>query len=166
MAEPRGSFSLPFTRIEPSRNPKEAVLAVGSHVIVRTPAAGADRITLTAEDGTALAAVKAGAEVEITAWRPRRSGPALYHVRTRMGGKEGWTTAPSLERLPPTPSPARPAAPRPARLASGRRRKPPSARAPARALAEKEITWLAPALLRVPTAPRRFPFWRESAAAR
>jgi hypothetical protein len=57
--------------------------------------------------------VKPGAEVEITAWRPRRSGPALYRVRTRTGGKEGWTTASSLERLPPPPTPARPAAPAP-----------------------------------------------------
>src|SRR4029077_7722610 len=114
MAAPRGSFSPPFTRIEPSRVPKEAVLPVGSHVIVRPPAAGGDRITLTAEDGTtALAAVKAGAEVEISAWRPRRSGPALYRVRTRTSGKEGWTTASSLERLPPPPSPARAAAPPP-----------------------------------------------------
>ena len=114
MAAPRGSFSPPFTRIEPSRVPKEAVLPVGSHVIVRPPAAGGDSITLTAEDGiTVLAAVKPGAEVEITAWRPRRSGPALYRVRTRTGGKEGWTTASSLERLPPPPSPARPAAPAP-----------------------------------------------------
>jgi hypothetical protein len=108
MAAPRGSFSPPFTRIEPSRVPKEAVLPIGSHVILRPPTGGADRVTLTAEDGTtALGAVKVGAEVEITAWRPRRSGPALYRVRARIGGKEGWTAASSLERLPPAPSPTR-----------------------------------------------------------
>jgi hypothetical protein len=109
MAAPRGSFSPPFTRIEPSRGPKEAVLPVGSHVIARPSGVGADRVTLTAEDGsTVLATVKAGVEVEITAWRPRRSGPALYRVRARNGGKEGWTTSASLERLPPPPPPTPP----------------------------------------------------------
>jgi len=70
-------------------------------------------VTLTAEDGTtALATVKAGIQVEITAWRPRRSGPALYRVRTKSGGKEGWAPASSLERLPPSPSsPSRSLAP-------------------------------------------------------
>src|SRR5262245_20187541 len=113
MAAPRGSFSPPFTRIEPSRGTKEAVLPVGWHAVLRPPAAGVDRVTLTAEDGTtALATVKAGVEVEITAWRPRRAGPALYRVRTRTGGKEGWAVASSLERLPPSPSsPARTLAP-------------------------------------------------------
>ena len=107
MAASRGSFSPPFKRIEPSRGPKEAVLPVGSHVIARPSGAGA--VTLTAENGsTVLATVKAGVEFEITAWRPRRSGPALYRVRVRNGGKEGWTTAASLERLPPSPPPSPP----------------------------------------------------------
>jgi hypothetical protein len=110
MVLPRSSYSPPFMRVEPSRGPKEAVLAIGSQATLRAPAAGGDRITLTADDGTtALATVKAGAAVEITAWRPRRSGPALYRVRTRSGGKEGWTTASSLERAPLPPSPKTPA---------------------------------------------------------
>ena len=112
MAAPRGSFAPQFTRIEPSRGPKEAVLPVGSHAIVRPSGAGA--VTLTAENGsTVLASMKAGVEVEITAWRPRRSGPALYRVRARNGGEEGWTTSASLERLPPPPpsSPSRNASP-------------------------------------------------------
>ena len=105
MAAPRGSFSPLFTRIEPSREPKAAVLPVGCHAILRAPAGGANRVTLTTEDGTtALTTVTAGVEVEITAWRPRRSGPALYRVRTKTGGKEGWAAGPSLERLPPSPS--------------------------------------------------------------
>jgi hypothetical protein len=113
MAAPRGSFSSPFTRIEPSREPKAAVLPVGWHAVLRAPAGGTNRVTLTAEDGTtALITVNAGVEVEITAWRPRRSGPALYRVRTKTGGKEGWAAGPSLERLPPSPSsPARNPAP-------------------------------------------------------
>ena len=112
MAAPRGSFAPPFTRIEPSRGLKEAVLPVGSHAIVRPSGAGA--VTLTAENGsTVLASMKAGVEVEITAWRPRRSGPALYRVRARNGGEEGWITSASLERLPPPPpsSPPRNASP-------------------------------------------------------
>jgi hypothetical protein len=101
MVAPRGSFFPPFTRIESSRGPKEAVLPIGSRAIVRPLGA----VTLTAENGsTVLASMKAGVEVEITAWRPRRSGPALYRVRARNGGEEGWTTSASLERLPPPPS--------------------------------------------------------------
>ena len=167
MAAPRGFFSPPFhTRIEPSRVPKEAVLPVGSHVIVRPPAAGGGiAFTLTAEDGiTVLAAVKPGAEVEIAAWRPRRSGPALYRVRTRTGGKEGWTTAWSLERLPPPPSPARPAAPaaqaRLGRAASSSKTSQAHAHRRARSL-KREITWLVRASLPVLIAPRRFHFSRE-----
>jgi hypothetical protein len=110
MVLPRSSYSPPFRHVEPSRGPREGVLAIGSQAILRPPAAGGERITLTADDGTtALATVKAGAAVEITAWRPRRSGPALYRVRTRSGGKEGWTTASNLERVPPPSSPKTPA---------------------------------------------------------
>ena len=110
MVLPRSSYSPTFMRVEPSRGPREVVLAIGSQAILRPPAARGDRITLTADDGTtALATVKAGAAVEITAWRPRRSGPALYRVRTRSSGKEGWTTASSLERVPLPPSPKTPA---------------------------------------------------------
>jgi hypothetical protein len=105
MAAPRGPFSPPFTRIESSRGAKEAVLPIGSQAIVRPPGA----VTLSAENGsTVLASMKAGVEVEITAWRPRRSGPALYRVRARTGGEEGWTTLASLERLAPPPSPSLP----------------------------------------------------------
>lgn len=114
MAAPRGSFSRPFTRIEPTRVPKEPVLAVGWNVLVRCPTGAVDRVALTDEDGTAtLATVKPGIEVEITAWRPRRAGPALYRVRTKDGTKEGWVSASSLERkpAPPPPKQARPAAP-------------------------------------------------------
>jgi hypothetical protein len=92
-------------RIEPSRGPKDAALPIRSHAIVRPPAA----VTLTAENGsTVLASMKAGVEIEVTAWRPRRSGPALYRVRARNGGEKGWTTSASLERLPPPPPPSPP----------------------------------------------------------
>jgi hypothetical protein len=66
MAAPRGSFSPPFTRIEPAREPKAAVLPVGWHAILRAPVCGANRVTLTAEDGTtAVTTITAGVEVEI-----------------------------------------------------------------------------------------------------
>jgi hypothetical protein len=64
---------------------------------------------------TVLATVKPGVEVEITAWRPRRAGPALYRVRTKDGGKEGWVSATHLEHRPKPPPPrtVRPAPPVP-----------------------------------------------------
>jgi hypothetical protein len=110
MAAPRGSFSRPFTRVEPTRVPKEPVLAVGWDVLVRAAGGSSDRVSLTDEDGvTALATVKPGVEVEITAWRPRRAGPALYRVRTKDGRKEGWVSATHLEHRPkpPVPKPVR-----------------------------------------------------------
>ena len=102
MAAPRGSFCPPFKRVEPPRFPKDGVIAVGCRAIVRRPPHGGDRITLTTEDGrTALGTVEVGAEVEITAWRPRGWAPALYRVLIRSEGKEGWTNAASLESPPP-----------------------------------------------------------------
>ena len=103
MAAPRASFSPPFKRVEPARIRKDGVIAVGCRAIVRRPPHGGDGVTLTTEDGrTALGTVQAGAEVEITAWRSRWSAPALYRVLIRSEGKEGWTTAASLESPPPT----------------------------------------------------------------
>jgi hypothetical protein len=103
MAVPRGSFSPPFKRVEPARIRKDGVIAVGCRAIVRRPPHEGDGVTLTTEDGrTSLGTVQVGAEVEITAWRSRRSAPALYRVLIRSEGKEGWTTAASLESPPPT----------------------------------------------------------------
>src|SRR5262245_66636460 len=91
---PRGSFSQSFNRLEPSRVPKEPILAVGWRVVVRSQPGMVDGVILTDEDGTTrLATVRPGAEVEITAWRPRRAAPALYRVRTRDGRQEGWVSA-------------------------------------------------------------------------
>ena len=102
MAAPRASFSPPFKRVEPARIRKDGVIAVGCRAIVRRPPHGGDGITLTTEDGrTALGTVQVGAEVEITAWRSRGSAPALYRVLIRREGKEGWTSAASLESPPP-----------------------------------------------------------------
>ena len=122
MATPRGSFSRPFNVVEPSRTAKDPVLAVGWRAVVRATPDSAGRVTLTDEEGmTALHTVADRAEVEIMAWRPRRSGPALYRVRTTRGGKEGgkesgkegWVSAANLERLPVSPPPKPPAKPAP-----------------------------------------------------
>jgi hypothetical protein len=118
MAAPRGSFSRPFPRVEPSHGPQEPVLAVGWRVILRRSSDGKDQVPLSDEDGiTTLATVKAGSEVEITAWRPRRGNPALYRVRTANGSKEGWVSATGLERkpAPAVAKPSRAAAPAPSR---------------------------------------------------
>ena len=102
MAAPRGSFSRPFKRVEPARIREDGVIAVGCRATVRRPPNGGDGVTLTTEDGrTALGTVQVGAEVEITAWRSRGSAPALYRVLIRSEGKEGWTSAASLESPPP-----------------------------------------------------------------
>jgi hypothetical protein len=132
---PRGSFSQSFNRPEPSRVPKEPILAVGWSVLVRFQPGAVDGVALTDEDGTRrLATVEPGAEVEITAWRPRRAAPALYRVRTKDGSKEGWVSAASLERPPAPPPPQRvqppkpvasPVAPRAAAKTPGRPRKRP-----------------------------------------
>ena len=133
MVAPRGSFSQSFSRLEPSRMPKEPILAVGWRVVVRSQPGTVDGVILTDEDGTRrLATVQPGTEVEITAWRPRRAAPALYRVRTKDGSTEGWLSAASLERPPSPPPPQRvqppkpvasPVAPRAAAKTPGRPRK-------------------------------------------
>ena len=96
---------------EPSRPSKEVVLAVGGRAKVRSHGEGPPRVPVTDEDGTVtLDTLADGVEVEITAWRPRRSAGALYRVRTMAGGKEGWLNASSLEAVPrlrerPVPQP-------------------------------------------------------------
>src|SRR5262249_59171730 len=89
-------------RVDPPHIIKEGVIAVGFRAIVRLPPHGGDGVTLASEDGlTALRTVQVGAEVDITAWRSRGSAPALYRVLIRHEGKEGWTSAASLESPPP-----------------------------------------------------------------
>ena len=85
-------------RMPSSRQEKDGpVLAVGWRVLVTSPDGRAQRVTLTDADGTsALATVAAGAEVEILAWRPHRSGGTRYRVVPTNGGTEGWLGAASL----------------------------------------------------------------------
>src|SRR5262249_61365711 len=104
MVVPRSPYSPQFMRAEASRGPKEAVLAIGSQAVLRAPAAGGDRVTLTTDDGTtALATVKAGAAVEITAWRPRRSGAPPDRRRPPARGQGGGSAPGRPGRRPGPP---------------------------------------------------------------
>jgi len=99
MAAPRGAFSRPFIHTPPPRSSGDGhILAVGWRVLVASPAGRGNRVTLTDSDGsTAVSTVPDGAEVEILAWRPRRSGSTLYHVQPTGGGAAGWLTGASLK---------------------------------------------------------------------
>jgi hypothetical protein len=98
VAVPSSFTSRRFSR-EPSRPSKEVVLAVGGRAIVRSHGEGLGRVSFIGEDDAATLAE--GVEVEITAWRPRRTAGALYRVRTTAGGMEGWVSASNLEAVPP-----------------------------------------------------------------
>ncbi len=106
MAAPRGAFSRPFVHTPPPRAHGDGhVLAVGWRVLVAAPAGRGHRVTLTESDGTtATSTVPDGAEVEILAWRPRRSGSTLYHVQPTGGGTAGWLTGASLKHRPTLPA--------------------------------------------------------------
>jgi hypothetical protein len=74
-------------------------------VLVASPAGRGHRVTLTESDGTtAVSTLPDGAEVEILAWRPRRSGSTLYHVQPTGGGTAGWLTGSSLKHRPTLPA--------------------------------------------------------------
>ena len=101
---------------EPSSS-KGVVLGVGRRAIVRNRLEATAHVPLANEDGVAvLARLEDGSEVEVTAWRPRRSAGALYRVRATAGETEGWVDAASLDAMPekrerrvppPAPSAAR-----------------------------------------------------------
>jgi hypothetical protein len=106
MAVPRGAFSRPFMHTPPSRDHGDGnVLAVGWRVRVTSPAGRGHRVSLTDSEGTTtVTTLPDGTEVEILAWRPRRSGATLYRVQPTSGGKEGWLSGSSL-KAPPAPAP-------------------------------------------------------------
>jgi hypothetical protein len=82
--------------------PRRVVLAVGGRAIVRDHHGGLGRVAVTDDDGTTpRTTLPEGVEVEIMAWRPRRSAGALYQVRQTGGeAREGWITAECLEPMP------------------------------------------------------------------
>jgi hypothetical protein len=108
MAAPRGAFSRPFMFTPPPRDHGDGnVLAVGWRVLVASPAGQGHSVALTDSEGTTtVTTLPHGAEVEILAWRPRRSGATLYRVQPTSGGKEGWLSGASLKLRPaPIPQP-------------------------------------------------------------
>ena len=102
MVAPRGAFSRPFMHSPPPRDHGDGnVLAVGWRVLVASPAGRGHRVALTDSEGnTTVTTLPHGAEVEILAWRPRRSGATLYRVQPTGGGKEGWLSGASLKPRP------------------------------------------------------------------
>ena len=109
MAAPRGAFSRPFLHTPSPRDHGDGnVLAVGWRVLVASPEGKGHRVPLTDSEGTTtVTTVPHGAEVEILAWRPRRSGTTMYRVQPTSGGKEGWVSGASLKARPaPAPRPA------------------------------------------------------------
>ena len=92
MAAPRGAFSRPFLHTPSPRDHGDGnILAVGWRVLVASPEGKGHRVPLTDSEGTAtVTTLPHGTEVEILAWRPRRSGTTMYRVQPTSGGKEGW----------------------------------------------------------------------------
>src|SRR5262249_23590438 len=108
MAAPRGAFSRPFLHTPSPRDQGDGnVLAVGWRVLVASPAGKGHRVPLTDSEGTTtVTTLPHGAEVEILAWRPRRSGATMYRVQPTSGGQEGWVSGASLKARPaPAPHP-------------------------------------------------------------
>ena len=108
MVAPRGAFSRPFMHSPPPRDHGDGnVLAVGWRVLVVSPAGRGHGVALTDSEGnTTVTTLPHGAEVEILAWRPRRSGTTLYRVQPTSGGKEGWLSGANLKPRPaPVPQP-------------------------------------------------------------
>jgi hypothetical protein len=117
----------PFSRVRPTRPPAGIVFAVGQRVVVVCPTGRADRVPLTATDGTSPRGVlTTGTEVEIVAWQPHRAGGARYCVAAR-GGVEGWLPAVHLRAVPraaPAKVVVKVVAPPPSSPPSARTRKP------------------------------------------
>jgi hypothetical protein len=113
MAAPRGAFSRPFLHTPSPRDHGDGnVLAVGWRVLVASPAGKGNRVPLMDSEGTTtVTTLLHGTEVEILAWRPRRSSATMYRVQPTSGGKEGWVSGASLKARPapaprPVPKPA------------------------------------------------------------
>ncbi len=96
----------------PGRPDAKSILPIGSLVLVVQDAPGDGRVLMSDEPGhVELGSVAVGAEVEVTAWRPRGGWATRYRVRL-TDGSEGWVDAASL-RARPAPPPRRAPAPEP-----------------------------------------------------
>lgn len=91
----------------PQSSSEQSVFGVGSRVLVTSHNGGVDGVTLTDEGGTrAIGSVSLGIEVEIVAWRPRRSAETRYRVVATKEGIDGWLSATNL-RMRPAPPPVK-----------------------------------------------------------
>ncbi len=80
------------------------MIAIGHRAVVTTRNSGADRVTVTDEDGVdTVTTVADGLEVEVLAWRPRRGGGTRYRILAK--DVEGWIGAASLEAVKRAPAP-------------------------------------------------------------
>lgn len=92
----------------------KSILAVGSRALVTQDAFGDGNVALSDELGhTRIGSVMVGAEVELTAWRPRGGWETRYRIRL-VDGSEGWVDAANLRARPEPTPPPRAAEPSPA----------------------------------------------------
>ena len=83
-----------------SKTRPATILSVGRRAYVNCRG----RVSLALDDGrNSPNSLADGAEVEILAWRPRRSGATLYRVRPTAGGTEGWLNGASMKPRPALP---------------------------------------------------------------
>lgn len=109
-----GGKSAPVMPRAPGRPDGKSILPVGSKVLVTQDVSGDGRIALSDEPGhMQVGSVGVGAEVEVTAWRPRGGWGTRYRVRL-VDGSEGWVDAASLRARPEPPVVRRAPAPAPA----------------------------------------------------
>ena len=159
MAAPRGAFSRPFLHTPSPRDHGDGnILAVGWRVLVASPEGKGHRVSLTDSEGTAtVTTLPHGTEVEILAWRPRRSGATMYRVQPTSGGKEGWVSGANLKARPapaprPAPKPAVAPAPVKVRPIAAARPQPPAKSEPKAVSKPASKSAAKPASKRIPRA--------------
>jgi hypothetical protein len=110
-----GSFQSWF-RAAPLVRSQVSVFAVGRRVYVACAGDGLPHVALTDDAGAdARTRLTDGTEVEILAWRPRKSHGTRYRVRATRDGLEGWLAVDNLRNTPSAIS----APTAPARAATG-----------------------------------------------
>jgi hypothetical protein len=89
----------------------KSILPVGGRVLVVQGHSDDPGVPLSDEPGhVLLGTVRVGAEVEVTAWRPRGGWGTRYRIRI-PDGSEGWVDAANLQARPEPVAPLRAAAP-------------------------------------------------------
>jgi hypothetical protein len=99
-----GSFPNWF-RVAPLVRTQSSVFAVGRRVYVSCAGDPLAQVALTDDRGAdARTGLADGTEVEILAWRPRKSHGTRYRVRATRDGLEGWLAVDNLRNNPRLPS--------------------------------------------------------------